>query len=99
MSPGQEFDRNRMMLTQTSRTDYEKLCRLAVLGLADSAEHDQLAVYNEFKEQLVRNNEGWYETGLPWRGNHPSLPSNKQGSLRRLTGLNKKHERHGLTAE
>ena len=71
MSPGQEFDHNRMMLTQTSQTDYEELCRLDVLGLADSSEHDQQAVYSEFKEQLVRNKEGWYETGLPWRGNHP----------------------------
>ena len=99
MLPGQEFDPNRMMLTQTSQTDYEELCHLDVLGLADSSEHDQLAVYREFKEQLVRNEEGWYETGLPWRGNHPPLPSNKQGSLRRLTNLNKKLERHGLTAE
>ena len=99
MSPGQEFDRNRMMLTQTSQTDYEELCRLDVLGLADSSEHDQLAVYREFKEQLVRNEEGWYETGLPWNGNHPPLPSNKQGSLRHLTNLNKKLERHGLTVE
>ena len=41
--------------------------------MADSSEHDQLAVYSEFKEQLVRNNEGWYETGLPWRGNHRPL--------------------------
>ena len=87
------------MLTQTSQTDYEELCRLDVLGLADSSEHDQLAVYREFKEQLVRNEEGWYETGLPWRGNQPPLPSNKQESLRRLTNLNKKLERHGLTAE
>ena len=28
MSPGQEFDRHCMMLTQTSQTDYEELCRL-----------------------------------------------------------------------
>ena len=97
MLPGQEFDPNRMMLTQTSQTDYEELCHLDVLGLADSSEHDQLAVY--FKEQLVRNKEGWYETGLPWNGNQPPLPSNKQGSLRRLTNLNKKLERHGLTVE
>ena len=66
-------------------------------GLADSSEHDQLAVYREFKEQLVRNLDGWYKTGLLWRGNHPPLPSNEQGSLRRLTGLSKKLERHGLT--
>ena len=88
-----------MLLTQTSQTDYEELCRLDVLGLADSSEHDQLAVYSEFKEQLVRAEEGWYETGLPWRGNHPPLPSNKQGSLRRLNSLNKKLEHLGLAAE
>ncbi len=29
------------------------------------------SVYEEFKEQLVRSPEGWYETGLPWRANHP----------------------------
>ena len=28
MSPGQEFDHNRMTLTQTSQTDYEELCQL-----------------------------------------------------------------------
>ena len=99
MSPGQEFDCNRMMLTQTSLTHYEELCRMDGLGLTDSSEHDQLAVYREFKEQLVRNQEGWYETGLPWRGNHPPLPSNEQGILRRLTDLSKKPERHGLTTE
>ena len=99
MSPGQEYDHNRMLLTQTSQTDYEELCRLDILGLADSHEHDQRAVYDEFKEQLVRSEEGWYETGLPWRGGHPDLPSNKQGSIRRLSSLNKKLERQGLTIE
>ncbi|XP_046858560.1 uncharacterized protein LOC124452010 [Xenia sp. Carnegie-2017] len=34
--------------------DYEDLCRLDVLGLADTTEHDQSMVYNEFKEQLTR---------------------------------------------
>ena len=50
MSLGQEFDHNRMLLTQTSQTDYEELCRLDILGLADSSEHDQQTVYSEFKE-------------------------------------------------
>lgn len=45
---------------------------------------DQTDVYEEFKEQLQRSQEGWYETGLPWKGNHPSLPNNKAGSLKRL---------------
>ena len=44
----------KMMLTQTSLADYEELCRLDVLGLSDSSEHDQSFVYQEFKEQLVQ---------------------------------------------
>ena len=77
MSPGNEFDRQTMLLTQTSHVDYEQLSRLDVLGLEDSSEHDQKIVHSEFKEQLQRSPEGWYETGLPWRNNHPVLPSNK----------------------
>ena len=99
MSPGKEFDHHHMLLTQTTHHDYEELCRLDVLGLADTAEHDQGSVYNEFKEQLVRSPEGWYETGLPWRGNHGPLPSNKEGSLRRLNNLVKRLSRDGLTEE
>jgi hypothetical protein len=87
MSPGQEFDHNNMMLTQTSQSDHEELCRLDVLGLSDTAEHDQSEVYREFKEQLQRSPEGWYTTSLPWKGNHPPLPTNEKGSLRRLTSL------------
>ena len=55
MSPGQEFDRNAMMHTQTSQLEYEELCRLDVLGLADSPPYDQQAVYSEFQEQIVRS--------------------------------------------
>ena len=99
MSPGKEFDRQYMLLTQATQHDYGDLCRIDVLGLADTAEHDQGSVYEEFKEQLVRSSEGWYETGLPWRGNHPPLPSNKEGSLRRLDRLVKKLDRQGITTE
>ena len=88
-----------MLLTQTSQLDYEHLCRLDVLGLEDSSEHNQKIVHSEFKEQLRRSPEGWYETGLPWRSNHPVLPSNKTGSLHRLNGLTKKLQRDGLTEQ
>ena len=84
MSPGRETDHANMLLTQTNRVDYEELCRLDVLGLEDSPEHDQQAVYPEFREQLMRDPEGWYETSLPWKDNHPPLPHNKAGSLRTL---------------
>jgi hypothetical protein len=99
MSPGNEFDRQTMLLTQTSHVDYEHLSRLDVLGLEDSSEHDQKIVHSEFKEQLQRSPEGWYETGLPWRNNHTVLPSSKTGSLCRLNGLTKKLQRDGLTEQ
>ena len=98
ISPGKEpLDLSNMLVTQTSHVDYENLCRLDVLGLSDTPTNDQESVYDEFKEQLTRNKAGWYETGLPWRGNHPELPYNKEGSLRRLVSLTKKLERQELT--
>jgi len=99
MSPGKEFDKNIMLLTQTSQSDYEELCKLDVLGLRDMADHDQTMVYEEFKEQLTRSQDGWYETTLPWKANHSPLPSNKEGSLKRLKNLTRKLQREDLTVE
>ena len=93
MSPGKEELESPVLLTQSVTTDYEQLCALDVLGLADRNENDQLTVYQEFKEQLQRNEAGWYETKLPWRGNHPPLPTDEAGSKRRLEQLVKKLER------
>ena len=63
-----------------------------VLGLEDGPDVDQNLVCEEFKEQLVRSPEGWYETGLLWKGNHLTLPYNKQESLKRLDDLMRKLE-------
>ena len=93
LSPGKEIDLTQMLLTQTASPDYEQLCRLDVLGLKDSETGDQGIVYEEFKEQLTRNPEGWYETSLPWKGNHPPLPNNKGNSLSRLDTLVRKLEK------
>ena len=75
--------------------DYKELCKLEVFGLANSPTGDQGEVLEEFKEQLWRIPEGWYETGLPWKGNHSSLQTNKEGSLLRLNGLVRKLEKSG----
>ena len=96
LSPGEEFDTTHMLLTQTSQVDYEELCKLDVLGLSDTLQHDQGEVYREFREQLSRSEMGWYEAALPWKGNHPPLPSNEHGSLRRLESLKQKLKRTGL---
>ena len=95
MSPGVEIDKQTMLLTQTSQTDFERLCRLDVLGLKDTSESDQGVVYEDFKENLARNPAGWYETNLPWKPDHPHLPTNEIGSRRRLNNLVKKLERNG----
>ncbi|XP_046841821.1 uncharacterized protein LOC124435934 [Xenia sp. Carnegie-2017] len=97
LAQGKELDYAVMFLSQTSQSDYEELCRLDVLGLADKPENDQHEVYAEFQEQLVRSEEGWYETGLPWKGNHPQLQSNYKGSLRRLANLQRRLHQKGLT--
>jgi hypothetical protein len=58
-----------------------------VLGLEDSPPGDQGEVYKDFREQLIMTRhpvEGWYETNLTWKGNHPPLPSNRSGSLTRM---------------
>ena len=99
MSSGKELDHSKMLLTQTSHTDYEDLCRLDILGLEDRPEHDQQTVHAEFREQLIRDPEGWYETGLLWKKNHPPLPSNKEGSLLRLDRLYNKLEKMEVTRE
>ena len=96
MSPGEEINLHNMLLTQVHREDYEQLCRLDVLGLRDSATGDQQNVYREFKEQLTRSEEGWYETSLPWQVNHPPLPNNKSGSLKRLDNLVRKFEKQNI---
>ena len=87
MSPVAETDVNNMFLTQTSAADDEMLYRLDVLGLEDIPTGDQNVVHAEFRKQLQRSPEGWYEAALPWRGNHSPLPNNKAGSLRRLGSL------------
>ena len=74
MSPGREETDDPILLTKAANTDYEQLCALDVLGLVDSKENDQQTVCGEFKEQLRRDEAGWYETKLPWKGNHPPPP-------------------------
>ena len=87
MSPGTETDLDKIFLAQMASSDYEDLYRMDVLGLEDKPYGDQSVVYEEFLEQLSRSPEGRYETGLPWKGDHPPLPSNKSGIIKRLGSL------------
>ncbi len=96
MAPGDEVDLTAGFLAVNTATDYDRLCTLDVLGLEDSPPGDQGEVYKEFREQLTRHPvEGWYETNLTWKGNHPPLPSNRSGSLTRMKGQVSKLRRDG----
>ena len=63
MSPGLENETSTTFLTQATSVDLEQLCRLNILGLADSSINDQDVVYSEFKEQLISDPDAHYETG------------------------------------
>ena len=96
MAPGDGADLKTGFLAVNTTTDYDRLCTLDVLGLEDSPPGDQGEVYKEFREQLTRHPiEGWYETNLTWKGNHPPLPSNRSGSLTRMKSQINKLRRDG----
>ena len=86
MSPGHELKYRKFLFARSSRSeDYERLCSLDVLGLESRSE--QNLVHQEFKDQLERSPEGWYQTGLIWKAVIPDLPSNESGSKARLKKL------------
>lgn len=99
VSPAAETDLSPVYLAVNSTADYERLCALDVLNLSDSPKGDQENVYSEFKEQLTRSSDGRYETALPWKGDHPPLPNNKNGSLLRLNSLLRKLRRTDMLAQ
>ena len=99
MSPGTETDLDSIFLAQTASNDCEELYRMDVLGLEDAPSGDQSVVYTEFREQLRRSPNGWYEARLPWKGDHPPLPSNESGSLKRLGSLVQRLKKTGRLDE
>lgn len=63
MPAGKEAHLSSLYLARTSSTDYEQLCNLDVLGFQERPNGDQ-PVQDDFKEQLRRSEEGWYEMGM-----------------------------------
>ena len=71
-----------MFVRSSSSEDYERPCSLDVLGLQSRAE--QNPVHQEFKEQLEKSPDGWYQTGLIWKTGVPDQQNNESGSKARL---------------
>ncbi|XP_028413530.1 uncharacterized protein LOC114536366 [Dendronephthya gigantea] len=98
MSPGNDGKETLGCLAVNSISDYDNLCALDVLGLADNVGADS-DVFDEFKEQLTRSEEGWYKTSLPWKPGHQPLLSNRDGSICRLNSLLRKLKRTDMLEE
>ena len=86
---GKKRTSNYLMLTRSAEADYAELCSLDVLGLKEDASNVDNDIYQLFKDQLERNEEGWYDTNM-WKQFGLALPSNKTGSLGRFGSLLRK---------
>ena len=76
----------------SSQGEFEQMCSQEVLGLTDKADVQQL-FHEDFKDHLQRLDDGTYSTRLPWKSDHPPLPSNKQLTIGRLRSTTQKLER------
>ncbi len=82
----------KQLLLHTAQEEFEKLCNLDVLGVADPIDK-QVFVHENFKQQLEKNEQGFYETRLPWK------PCHMQLSIARLHSTTRKFEQCGRLKE
>ena len=99
MSPGREIELVSSLYTRTSVSDFDRLCDVDVLEVNHLSHHENHLshhenVYKKFKQQLERNEEGWYGKGLVWTENKVPLNNNKSGSLGCLKSLLKRLEQN-----
>ena len=85
-------------LLHTGQDEFEKLCSLDVLGVTDPI-NKEVFIHENFKQQLEKNDTGFYETKLPWKPHHIALPDNKELSLARLRSTTRKLEKNGRLKE
>ena len=85
-----ETTQNHMLLTKSKETACAELCQLDVLVQEEPKSNNKSKIYQEFKDQLGRSQEGWYETSPLWKTNSDDLSANKAGSLARLSVLLRK---------
>lgn len=81
-----------MLTTETS--DYEKLYSLDVLGVEDRGEDDQLDVYSEFREHIVKKSDGRYKVGVPWVPGTELSNTNKMASRKCFENVERKLRRN-----
>ena len=89
---------DKQFLLNTGQEEFERLCSGDVLGVTDPVDMSSFE-HEEFKKQLIQNQDGFYETRLPWKVGHVPLPENKNQSTARLYSVTRKLERIGKLKE
>ena len=95
---GNDSDSQSFFSRDTS--DYERLYNLDVLGVRDRGEDDELDVYTEFKENIVRKHDGRFGVNIPWIPGAKLDGINEEQSRRRLQNMDMKlRQKEQLKAE
>ena len=74
---GKKRIKNCLVLTRSVEADHAELCSLDVLDLKEDTSNMDNDIYQRLKDQLRRNEEGWYEINILYKQFSPVLPSNK----------------------
>ena len=90
---GDEYGSGSSCMYLREVNDYEKLYSLDVLGVEDRGENDQLDVLRDFKDSVVRKQDGRYEVGFPWIPGATLTNTNEPLSRKRLENVERKLSR------
>ena len=94
-----ESGAEKQFFLKSGQEEFEKLCSLDVLGIADRETKEDSRIHEDFLQQLTKTPDGYYETKLPWKADHVALPSNKSLSAARLNSTVRRLERTGKLQE
>ena len=70
-------DTAKQFFLRNGQEEFEKLWLLDVLGVSDPVDSTQCG-HSDFKAQISRYGEGYYEARLPWKASQAVLPENKE---------------------
>ena len=98
--PATEVCPEKQFFLKSGQEEFEQLCSLDVLGLADAVKSkDTTRIHDDFIQQLKQTENGYYETKLPWKEDHVPLPTNKNLATARLHSTTRKLEKIGRLQE
>ena len=83
---------------RSSKSNSDKLYSLQVLGLTNERNNIKES-QNDFNDQLTQRDDGNYKARLPWKHEHPFLPSNKEWATAWLLSTTKRLDRIWKLAE